>query len=236
MKFLVLQHVPFEDLAYIGEYLDEHQHTYQYCRLYGGETIPAPREFDGLFIMGGPMNIYEDNKYSWLLAERKYIRRFIEIGKPAIGICLGAQLLSDALGGMVMKNEHKEIGWYPINITPDGLESPLLEDIPERITVFHWHGDTFQLPPGAELIFTNQTTRHQGFLFDKKDIKVLGLQFHMEYTPQSIEKMIEYCSDEMVNAPYIMNEEEILESMEHTQVTKKILYRLLNNLFSQWLL
>lgn len=234
MKFHVLQHVPFEDLADIGTYLEEKGHTYEYCKLYLDEPLPRAVDVQGLFIMGGPMNIYEDDKYPWLKLERDFIRRVIERGTPAVGICLGAQLLSDALGGIVQPNKDKEIGWFPVDLTQDGLESPLMEEIPEHFTAFHWHGDTFQLAPGADLLIYNKTTLHQAFSFTQNDMKVLGLQFHLEYTTQSIEKMLNYCSDELVDGEFIMTADQIRDEMQNVENTHKLLFKLLDNASKMW--
>jgi GMP synthase-like glutamine amidotransferase len=127
--------------------------------------------------MGGPMGVYEVDRHPFLRQEIKAIRRFIDAGKPVLGVCLGAQLTAAALGADVYPNKKKEIGWYPIDLTPEGKKDPLFADFNKRETVFQWHGDTFDLPPGAVPLAESPLCRNQAFRWGDK---VYGLQFHIE--------------------------------------------------------
>lgn len=206
MRIHALQHVPFEGLGHIEQWIAAQGHQLTRSRLYDGETLPELHDFDRLLIMGGPMNIYEDEQYPWLTGEKALIRAAIASGKSAVGICLGAQLLADALGSPVFAGRDKEIGWLPITLTEAGKASDLLRGLPERAIVFHWHGDTFNLPAGAVLLAESEGCPCQAFLFDNR---ILGLQFHLESTPETVQQILAHCGEELVAGRYIQTEAEI---------------------------
>ncbi|MGE4559266.1 MAG: type 1 glutamine amidotransferase [Desulfobulbus sp.] len=204
MRIHGLQHVAFEGLGHIGKWIADQGHSLTLTRLYAGESLPDPADFDRLVIMGGPMNIYEDDRYPWLAGERAFIRRAVAGGKSAVGICLGAQLLADALGSKVFSGAHKEIGWLPIRVTEAGRQSKLFRGLPAEPVVFHWHGDTFDVPQGAVHLAESEGCRSQAFLFEDR---ILGLQFHLESTPETVREILAHCGDELVSGgPYIQSE------------------------------
>lgn len=206
MHVHTIQHVDFEGPAHIGQWISAHSHTRSETHLYRGDQLPAAMDFQRLVVMGGPMNIYEHERYPWLVEEKRFIGRAIEAGKTVIGICLGAQLIADVLGARVYPGPEKEIGWFPIRLTGEGVRSGLFAGLPERFTVFHWHGDTFTLPEGAMRLAESDACANQAFLYDDR---VLGLQFHLESTPQSVELITARCADEVVAGPHIQD----IESM-----------------------
>ena len=150
---------------------------------------------------------------------------FEDAGKKVIGICLGAQLLADVLGGKVTQNPQKEIGWHSITLTKVGAESAIFSGIPRQMDVFQWHGDIFSLPPGATHLAKNQTCDNQAFFYGNH---VLGLQFHLEYSRQSIEKMLTHCADELVDAPFIDTPEAIRAGYDKIPRTTDWLYAILD--------
>ncbi len=147
MKFLVLQHKACEPLGYFESALD-----YEYFRLYDGEFPEGLQGYSGLIIMGGPMNVYEEEKYPFLKDEDLLIKEALKTGMPTLGICLGAQLIVKAAGAKVWKGREKEIGWYEVGLTKEGERDRIFGMFEDRFTVFHWHGDTFDLPEGAVLL------------------------------------------------------------------------------------
>jgi len=201
-----LQHVAFEGLGFIDKWIADQGHLLHLTRLYAGEALPRLSDFDRLVIMGGPMNIYEDDRYPWLAQERAFIRAAIVAGKSAVGICLGAQLLADALGAPVYRGPNKEIGWLPIEVTREGGQNDLWAGLPLQPRVFHWHGDTFDIPQGALHLARSEGCSSQAFLYDHR---ILGLQFHLESTPDTVESILAHCGDELVDGPYIQREEQI---------------------------
>ncbi len=187
-----LQHVPFEGLGYIEDWAKSQSMEISCTRLFADEALPSSEAFDWLVVMGGPMGIYEHEKHPWLVVEKEFIKKAIVAGKTVLGICLGAQLIADVLGAKVYPGPQKEIGWFPIRRAEGAPEI-----IPEELTAFHWHGDTFEIPEGATRLASSKASKNQGFVYNNC---VFALQFHMETTPQSMDALIENCSDELPNA------------------------------------
>jgi len=195
VKLHYLQHVPFESLGHIEDWAKAEGMEISRTRLFAEEKLPATESFDWLVVMGGPMGIYDHEAHPWLEAEKDFIRQAIDSGKTVLGICLGAQLIADVLGAKVYPGPQKEIGWFPIQ---RAAGAPGL--LPEALTVFHWHGDTFDLPAGAARLASSEACQNQGFVYNDR---VVGLQFHMETTPASMDALIENCGHELVDAPFI---------------------------------
>ncbi len=207
MRIHSLQHVPFEGPAAIQAWAESRGHQLTATRLFEDGGLPHMNDFDRLVVMGGPMNIYEEDLYPWLAREKRFIGEAVAAEKTVIGICLGAQLIADVLGARVRRNPYKEIGWYPIEWTEPARRSAVFGFLPERLVAFHWHGDTFDIPPGATHLARSEACENQAFLYGER---VLGLQFHLESTPESVRLLTENCRDELVPAPWIRNEGEIL--------------------------
>ncbi|MHB8118510.1 MAG: type 1 glutamine amidotransferase [Methanothrix sp.] len=205
MKIHYLQHVPFEDLANIEAWAKSHGHDLTCTRLFSDEALPEIAHFDWLIIMGGPMNIYENDKYPWLEREKEFIRQAIACDKIVLGICLGAQLMADVLGGIVRRNEHREIGWFPVSLTKEGRASSIFAVLPERFVALHWHGDTFEIPPGAVRTAESRACINQAFVLGK----AIGLQFHLESSHDSIDHLLGNCADELIGGPYVQRPEEL---------------------------
>lgn len=202
MRIHYFQHVPFEGLGCIEPWALENGHQISVTRFYLGELPPAVEELDWLIVMGGPMNIYEEAEYPWLAQEKQCIGEAIRKGKVVLGICLGAQLIADALGAKVTRNTYKEIGWFSIEMTAGA--SPLFDFLPPKPLTFHWHGDTFELPPGAVHVARSEACENQAFIYDGR---VIGLQFHLEFTPQSLKAILPNCANELVDGKYIQTAE-----------------------------
>jgi GMP synthase (glutamine-hydrolysing) len=223
-----LQHVAFEGLGHIGRWIEAQGYPLTVTRFYAGDPLPTLADFDRLVIMGGPMNIYEDDRYPWLAGERALIRAAIAAGKSAVGICLGAQLLADALGSPVVAGQHKEIGWLPIRLTEAARLSSLCAGLPEQPIVFHWHGDTFAIPEGAVHLAKSEGCVSQAFVYDNR---ILGLQFHLESTPETVGEIVAHCGHELVPAPYVQSEAEILAAgPAHFPTINRMLETLLTRL------
>lgn len=201
-----LLHVPFETPGIITLLAEKYQCETSATHLWEKAEFPHQNDFDFLIIMGGPMNIYEENRYPWLADEKRFIASCIDTGKKILGICLGSQLLADALGASVVRNRCKEIGWYPIVITKSARETPLLRLIPAALTPFHWHGDTYPPPPGALPLGSSDACDCQGFIFDNR---IVALQFHLEMTAESLDEIIKACSNELVSDEYVQTAREI---------------------------
>jgi GMP synthase (glutamine-hydrolysing) len=178
-----LQHVPFEGLGYIAPWAGQHGHALSCTRLYAADPLPALDDFDWLIVMGGPMGVYEADQHAFITTEIALIRAAIDAGKRVLGICLGAQLMAAALGARVYPSGQKEIGWFAIEPAPGSADSPFGADLTGPLTVFHWHGDTFDLPAGAVRLAHSRICTQQGFGVGSR---VLALQFHPEMDPPGV--------------------------------------------------
>ncbi len=227
MRIISLMHVAFEDAANLGVWAEERGHTVEAVHLYAGQIPPELCKTDAVFVMGGPMNIYEEAAHPWLAAEKQFIKSCIEQRKLVVGVCLGGQLIADVLGGKVTRNAHKEIGWYEVRRTapPTGPADGML---PERFWAFHWHGDTFSIPPGAVHIASSQACPNQAFLYDGR---VLGLQFHLEYSQDSIEAMLVHCADELAGGRFVQSAEQIRQGYRYLPQIQTLLWTMLDRLF-----
>lgn len=226
MHIHFIQHVAFESPGYILEWAQDKGFSTSFTRLYESAEFPPVESINWLVVMGGPMSVHEDDKYSWLAAEKAYIRSAIDAGKKVLGICLGSQLIAGVLGAAVYKNDQKEIGWWPVQ-TID-TQHPLTKDYPESFPVFHWHGDTFDLPPGAIHLFRSEGCKNQGFLAGNN---VLGLQFHMEVNEQLVAQMMQHGKAELVDAPFIQDEASIFLNTLSTAISTRALLGQLLDVF-----
>jgi len=200
MRILYLQHVEFEGPAYIRQWAQSKGYPVRGVMVYENETLPPVESFDMLIVMGGPMGVYDADLYPWLIEEKAFILTAIAAKKAVLGICLGAQLVADVLGAKVKKNPHREIGWYPVVKSARAESSPLGRILPETFTPFHWHGDTFDIPAEALLLASSEACRHQGFIWHDR---VIGLQFHLEVTYDSIGDLSRACSNELDGSRYV---------------------------------
>ena len=173
------------------------------------------------------MNIYEEQEYPWLAMEKAVIREAIAKGKTVIGICLGAQLIADVLGAKIHSNSEKEIGWFNIALTENGRSSPLIGNTGNEFKVFHWHGDSFDLPPGSIHLASSKAYRNQAFLYRDR---VLGLQFHLEITEQGLKNMILNGSEELTNQKYIQTGKEMLSQLSNIPSNNQRMFSILDSL------
>jgi GMP synthase (glutamine-hydrolysing) len=210
MKILCFKHIAYEGPGAFAQWAQARGHDLEVVSVFQNKPLPSPETFDALLILGGPMNVYQDDIYPWLAKEKRHIRGAIAAGKPVFGVCLGAQLIAHALGSKVSQGAHTEIGWFPVQASTHCSE---LLPIPDTLRVFHWHGDTFEIPEGASPIASSQACANQGFLYRKR---VLALQCHLEMTPQSLALLIAASSNELIDAPYVQDAETMLAEPEQT--------------------
>jgi len=205
MRAHYLQHVPFEGLGSIEPWLKAAGSAITGTRFFESTRLPDPDGFDLLIIMGGPMSVNDGHEFPWLESEKRFIRDSVRAGKAVLGICLGAQLIVNALGARVYQAPCREIGWFPVQ----GLPCPdrSVFTFPASVEVFHWHGETFELPSRAIRLATGEGCENQAFQLGDS---VIGLQFHLETTPESARDLITHCRDELVPAAYIQTETELL--------------------------
>jgi len=205
MRAHCLQHVPFEGLGCIESWLVAAQYEITYTQLFEAADLPEPGAVDLLVALGGPMSVNDEAEFPWLAPEKRFIRRAIEAGTPVLGICLGAQLIANALGARVSRNREKEIGWFPVDAMPTDGAAPFR--FPPTTEVFHWHGETFDLPAGAIRLARSAGCENQAFQLGRS---TLALQFHLETTPAAARKMVEHGRAELQPARYVQSAAEIL--------------------------
>lgn len=227
LRIHYIQHVPYEGIGKIEQWVSTKTHFLNGTHLYSGEKIGEINDFDWLVIMGGPMSVHDEDKFPWLLEEKQLIRQAITGNKIVIGICLGAQLIADVLGANVHKANHKEIGWFSVNLSPNAKNSELLHGFPETFYAFHWHGETFEIPKGALHIASSEVIKNQAFVYNDR---VTGLQFHLETTEELIAGLLENCKSDLTYGPFVQTESEILAGKSHLPHMHSLLFRLLDNL------
>jgi GMP synthase-like glutamine amidotransferase len=200
MKAHVLQHVPFEDIGSMTAWLAAQNAEISYTRFFDSPALPDISSLDLVIAMGGPMSVNDEDEFPWLKDEKRFIREVVQRGVPLIGICLGAQLIANSLGAKVYRNREKEIGWLEIEGLPQANNA---FQFPQKALVFHWHGETFDLPPGARQLARSTACENQAFQIGNQ---VIGLQFHLETTPPSMDLLINHCQDELITADFIQSE------------------------------
>jgi GMP synthase-like glutamine amidotransferase len=203
MRVHVLQHVPFEGLGSMATWLTEARAVVSYTRFYNNEVLPSLNGINLIIVMGGPMSVNDESALAWLKDEKRFVREAVVKGVPLLGVCLGAQLIANALGSRIYRNAEKEIGWFPIEATP---AIPGVFRFPEKSTVFHWHGETFDLPSGAVRLAKSAGCENQAFQIGQN---VIGLQFHLETTPQSARSILDNCGHKLTPGPYVQSEAEL---------------------------
>lgn len=230
-RIVCIQHVSYEGPGSITTWCNDH--SIELVPVDGKSvnlaTLNDEKPFDAVIVMGGPMAVYETDSNPWLIQELGFIKKQIERNVPVLGICLGAQIVAAAMGARVYPGQAKEIGWRPVKWTDSAQAMDLFNYEYSTTSVLHWHGDTFDLPEGAVLLARNDLYENQAFLLGNN---VLGLQFHLEFKAESLEKMLEN------------SEEELMEGGEHVQTPEKIREgakfletnnRMMNQLLDNWL-
>lgn len=206
-RIAILQHAASEGPGAVAEWLEQAGFAATFIRWWENPSpLPSPADFFGAVILGGAMNIYQHRDHPWLVREKAWLDAALAAETRCLGICLGAQLLADRLGARVVQNPVEEIGWWPINFTPEARAA--FPGLPERSSVLHWHGDTFSLPPGAIRLATSAGCPEQGFLFPDR---VLAWQFHPEVT---LPMLPDFCGPEDAAwpvGPFVSSRDTILE-------------------------
>jgi GMP synthase-like glutamine amidotransferase len=200
-----LQHVTFEGLGSIETWLRAERFEITNTQFFESAVFPDPDEVDLLIVMGGPMSVNDEAQFPWLVEEKQFIHRCVEEGKSVLGICLGAQLIASAMRSRVYPNHIKEIGWFPVE-GMTSLESEIF-CFPPSQEVFHWHGETFDLPCGAYRLARSKGCKNQAFQLGRT---VIGLQFHLETTSDSAVEIVSHCRAELIPSKYVQSETAIL--------------------------
>jgi len=227
MRAHCLQHEPFEGMAAIETWLAAKNFEISHTCFFESEQLPVINNIDWLILMGGSMSVNDEKDFPWLVKEKEFVHQCIKQGKVVVGICLGAQMIANCLGAKVYSNHNKEIGWFPIK-KENAAKTELFKDFPNEITVFHWHGETFDLPKGAELIASSEACKNQIFTLNEH---VIAFQCHLETNTASLSSLNDNCRAELQSAPYIQTENQMLEDeKKYSSKMHEVLYRVLDKL------
>ena len=229
MRIHIFQHESFESPAIIEDWIKRKNYTLTFTRFYESNRLPQISEIDCLIIMGGPMGANDEDKFPWLKEEKDFIKKAINSGKIVLGICLGSQLIASSLGAKVYPNKHKEIGWLNVHLTEYSKDNFLFSSLPKIMKVFQWHGDTFDLPEGAVHIAGSEACTNQAFIYNER---IVGLQFHMEFTVDTIKDLISNGRKELVKDKYVQTEQEILQNLDLLTPTNNLMLQLLDRMDS----
>jgi GMP synthase-like glutamine amidotransferase len=226
MEIIALQHVPFEGPARLADWCQERSHNLRCLPVYSGLQLPDPDSFDWLWILGGPMSVHDERMHPWLAPEKRFLRRLLATDRPMLGICLGAQLISQCMGGEVRGNPQREIGWFPLRL--DDAQGLPLRSLPGSFTAMHWHGETFSLPPGCLRLAHSEACANQGFV--NPDATLAGLQCHLEWDRPTAEALFEHAADDLRPGRFVQSREQILAGFEATDGRAELLFPLLDEL------
>ena len=212
MSILFIKHIDIEGPGTLEGVLETKGITFTTVDVSKGESLPQDlKEFKAIVILGGPMNVYEEDKYPFLRSEDLLIKEALTRGIPLMGLCLGAQLIAKATGASVSKGKEKEIGWFNVSLTKQGLEDPLFNGLGKEFEVFQWHGDTFAIPDNGVHLAYSKACTNQVFRYNEN---VYGLQFHLEVTKEMVREWLDAYSDEILSLNGLVSRDEILRYAE----------------------
>lgn len=223
MEVLILQHADDEWIGNMEPWFLSKGANLTTLRVDKGEPLPAQNTYDWLLIMGGPMSVYDQSGYPWLITEKEFIKEAIALNKRVLGICLGAQLIASALGCIVKPNCEQEIGWFEV-IRLDPKASNWL---PDSFKPLSWHGDIFDLPNGAVALAKSALTPYQGFTLSSH---VVALQFHLEAQRGTAKGFMAHETDGLPSGPFVQSRAALLEEGEFLHEHKQIMHRLLDSM------
>lgn len=217
------QHVNYEGLAALRKWCDSSGHNLSKTNFKNDEPIPNPDMYDALIILGGPMSVTDEAKYPWLKVEKRSIDRALNDGKKVIGICLGAQMLAEVLGGKVSKSDEPEIGWHKITMTDTAKNINHFNTFPEEFTTFHWHGEEFSLPESCQRIAYSEGCNNQIFTYGEL---AAGFQCHLEQTEYHIGRMLDRAGN-LKAGKYIQTPEQIISDIHYAIKNNELLFNFL---------
>ena len=233
MRLHLLEHEPFDIRRNnISIWAEKKGYSVDSTDVYKGAKLPAKRDFDWLIVLGGFQHAWEEQKHPWLKAEKTFISEALSANKTILGICFGAQLLAEALGGRVFSNEKEEIGWYEVTVSEAGIDSFLLKNVPAKFMTFHWHSDHFTLPPGCTRLAFSDPTANQAFIANNR--RAAGLQFHPEFTIEMVQDFAVEYGHQWRKDQYVAGKDAVLSQSRQIPHTYWLMELLLDNMERQY--
>jgi len=227
MHIHYFQHNHFEELGYIGDWAQSHNHTTSVTRFDLKPELPSIDDFDWLVVMGGAVGVYDSDQYPWILSEIEFIKEAIHSGKIVIGVCLGSQMIASALGARVYKNAEPEIGFWPVFFLKDAQQDSVFRHFPTELNVMHFHFDTFDLPEGAVAMAESTITPVQAFRYGNN---VFAFQFHPELTKLNTPIFIRELAAEIVPGHWVQNPHKMLQNINYSSINNAILSKVLDEI------
>ncbi len=227
MRIHILQHESFESPAIIEDWIRNKKHKLSFTKFYEDGLLPDIKKVDWLIIMGGPMSANDEDKFPWLKEEKVFIKKAIDGNKRVLGICLGSQLIASSLGCRVYRNKFKEIGWMTVGLTESAKDNYIFRSLPGTISVCQWHGETFDMPEGAVHIARSEACGNQAFIYKER---VVGLQFHLEFTEDTLKDLIKNAGKELVKDKYVQTEDEIMGNLHLLKPANNLLSELMDRM------
>ncbi|RDI42536.1 glutamine amidotransferase-related protein [Aquicella lusitana] len=218
MRIHYIIHASFEKLGMIESWIEKNQFQASGTHTYKGEKLPDVSAFDLLILMGGPQSVRKLDQYPYLRDEIALAKNAIQQGKAVLGICLGAQLVGEALGARAEQSPCREVGIYPVHATQEAAADPFFKQLPKAFDVIHWHNDMPGLPKGSVLLASSAGCPRQAFRYGDR---VYGLQFHLEITPELMRDMIEHCRDDLKPSDYVQTAEQLV-NQDVTAINQKM--------------
>jgi GMP synthase-like glutamine amidotransferase len=229
MRIQLIEHDP-EDFSRTNISLWAAKKGYRVQQTYvcNRDALPALGDFDWLMVMGGSQHAWDEQGNIWLEEEKRFVGEALAAGKPYLGICFGAQILAEALGGELFPNKHREIGWHEVSLSRQGQESFLFKNVPTSFVSFHWHSDHFSLPPHCTRLAFSRATENQAFV--SNDRPAAGLQFHPEYTREMVAYYAGENRQDWKPDVFVSPTEEVLARTAEIPDTYWLMEALLNNM------
>ena len=229
MRIQLIEHDP-EDFSRTNISFWAAKNGYPVNQIYvcNNEDLPSIDSFDWLMVMGGSQHAWDEQGNSWLQEEKAFVGEALAKGKPFLGICFGAQLLAESLGGRIFPNTYKEIGWHKVSVNPAGQASFLFQNVPQSLVSFHWHSDHFSLPQDCTRLADSKASENQAFVGNNRPL--VGLQFHPEYTREMVMYFARKNGHDWVPDEFISDKNKVIAQTKEIADTYWLMEILLNNM------
>lgn len=218
MKILIISHAEFEKPGCIKTWAEKNGHEILEKSPFKGESLPEINEFDFLIVMGGPQSPLHTDKAPYLLTEIEFIKKTLKAKKPIIGICLGAQLIGEALDAKTERSPHREIGIFPLELLDEAKQDPVFKHFPKKFDSTHWHNDMPGIPHSAVLLAKSEGCPRQIFRYGDR---AYGFQCHFELTQELIKEMVEHCPGDLKTDRFVRSKKELIEA-DYSEINKKM--------------